>query len=55
MDVGLLLLATALTSGGGNSFQPLPLTSDGGVAPLGRSCADAAWHSQSLPLIFGEG
>ena len=41
--------------GGGNSFQPLPLTSDGGVAPLGRSCADAAWHSQSLPLIFGEG
>ena len=39
----------------GPSAPTEPLLLRHGVAPLGYSCASAAWHSQSPPLTLGDG
>ena len=39
----------------GISSQPPPTDLGRGVAPLGRSCAVAVWHSRLLPLTLDTG
>ena len=39
----------------GNSSRPPPADLRRGVAPLGRSCAVAVWHSRPLPLTSDVG
>ena len=48
LDMGLLLLAVPLASAAVPDLRR-------GVAPLGHSCAIAAWHSRLLPLTSDVG